>query len=116
MKLKANAKQPTVIELGLRAFAIAVVGGMLTASHAVAQESGSSASAQLSQPPRRTIPVSPSLFRGETWKQLVDNVLEDETKAITFPRRMKTNGQWATAVMIAAGTTALVMLDPSDTP
>jgi membrane-associated phospholipid phosphatase len=116
MKAQTNAKQVTSIELVRRALAAAVLTVAMVTAPAGAQEQGGGASNPDSPAAARSIPASPNLFRGQTWKQLVENVLADEAKALTFPSRMKTDAQWATAVALVGGTTALVMLDPTDTP
>jgi membrane-associated phospholipid phosphatase len=66
--------------------------------------------------PSNRIPVPVDFRRGQTWKQLYSDVVEDQTAVLRYPLHVARGHHWQPALAVAAATAGLIALDPHDTP
>jgi membrane-associated phospholipid phosphatase len=70
------------------------------------------------QPPATSgrVPADADLMRGNTWKQLYSDVLEDQTTILGYSLQVARGHHWRPVLAVAGATAGLIALDPHDTP
>jgi membrane-associated phospholipid phosphatase len=66
--------------------------------------------------PSNRIPVPVDFRRGNTWKKLYADVLQDQASVLRYPLQVARGHHWQPTVAVAAATAGLIALDPRDTP
>jgi hypothetical protein len=62
------------------------------------------------------VPDDADLMRGDTWKQLYSDVLEDQTAVLGYSLQIARGHHWRPVLAVAGATAGLIALDPHDTP